>query len=344
MDALTQLHKDLRTGPRSGLYLLVGEDAFTRERACRLIEEALNRSDPGLDRTVAYGDEATAEAIMGAIGTGSLFGDARLVVVRGFDRLGAAAQDQLVPLLTRLPAGVTVVLLAAALDRRRKAMQELVKAARVVACDPPPQGALPQWVLQRARALGLNLEPAAVPALLASAGPDPQTLYTELEKLAAYAGSDPVDAAVVEQVASVAIPHAAEYAIFRFADAVAEGRTQDALALLRDLLAVGQPPLYILTMLARQYRLILLAHDASLSGPELAARLGVKSPYAAQKAARQAARVGAAPARAALHRILQADREIKTGRDPRLVLETLVVALAHGQRGKSGGVSRPAVR
>src|SRR5690606_41629137 len=57
---------------------------------------------------------------------------------------------------------------------------------------------------------------------------------------------------ILHAVASVAIPHAAEYAIFRFADAVAEGRPKDALAILNDLLAVGQPPLVILSMIARQ--------------------------------------------------------------------------------------------
>jgi len=342
IDALTQLSKELRNRPADGLYLVVGEDTFARERACRLIEEALTPAAGGLDRTVLYGDETTPETIMGAVGTGSLFGDRRLVVVRAFDRLSTGAQDQLVPLLTRLPAGVTVVLLASNVDRRRKTMQALVQAARVVVCDPPARGALPQWVLQRARELGLKLEPAGVQALLASAGHDLQTLYTELEKLAVYAAGENMDARTVEQVASVAIPHAAEYAVFRFADAVAEGKAQEALAILDDLLAVGQPPLVILSMMARQYRLILLVLDAPASRQDLAARLGVQA-FVVEKLARQGTLLGAAGAAWALHRIVQADKEIKTGRDPRLVLETLVVALAHGQRQFKAGVSWPSV-
>ncbi|MFS8542620.1 MAG: DNA polymerase III subunit delta [Limnochordales bacterium] len=314
----------------------MGEDAFARERACRLIEEALASGPGGVDRLVLYGDETTPEAIMGAIGTGSLFGDARLVVVRGFDRLGADGQEQLTPLLARLPAGVTVVLVATALDRRRKGVQALIRAGRVVACDPPPRGALPQWVKQRARDLGLRLAPDAVQALLASAGPDPQTLHTELEKLATYAGGAPVDAATVEQVASVAIPYAAEYAVFRFADAVAEGRAQDALVILNDLLAVGHPPLALLGMMARQYRLILLVLDAAADRRELAARLRLQ-PFVVDRLVRQGALLGQERAAAALRRVIQADKEIKTGRDPRIVLETLVVALAHGQQDRKVG-------
>jgi len=325
-----QLSKELRTGAPAGLYLVVGDDAFTRDRACRLIADAAAARAPGgLDRTVLYGDEASAELIMSAAGTGSLFGDQRLVIVRAFDRLPAAAQDQLVPLLTRLPAGVTVILVATEVDRRRKAIQELSKTARVIACAAPPPAGLPQWVSQQARAMGLNMAPSAVQALLESTGPDLQTIVTELEKLAVYAQGEPVDAAMVGEVASVAIANAAEYAIFRFADAVAEGRTRDALGILRDLLAVGQPPLYILSMIARQYRLILLALGARAGGQELAARLGLRSAFAADKVARQAARVGERRAQDALRRVVQADLEIKTGRDPRLVLETLVVALAH---------------
>jgi len=335
IDALAQLGKALKAGPVAGLYLLVGEDVFTREQACRMIAEAAAALAPGgLERTVLYGDEATPELIMTAIGTGSLFGDQRLVVVRGFDRLPAAGQDQLVPLLTNLPAGVTAVLICAALDRKRKAMQALIRAARLVACDPPQQGALPQWIIQRARELGFAIQPEAVQVLLELAGSDLQALYTELEKLAVYGAGQPVDAAMVHAVASVAIPHAAEYAIFRFADAVAEGRPKDALAVLNDLLAVGQPPLVILSMIARQFRLILLAHGAGAGAKELAARLGL-NPYVVEKAARQAVRVGPERAAAALHRVAEADMQIKTGRDPRLVLETLVVALAHLNVGKA---------
>jgi len=185
IDALAQLGKALKAGLVAGLYLLVGEDVFTREQACRMIAEAAAALAPGgLERTVLYGDEATPELIMTAIGTGSLFGDQRLVVVRGFDRLPAAGQDQLVPLLTNLPAGVTAVLICAALDRKRKAMQALIRAARLVACDPPQQGALPQWIIQRARELGFAIQPEAVQVLLELAGSDLQALYTELEKLA----------------------------------------------------------------------------------------------------------------------------------------------------------------
>lgn len=336
IDALAQLGKTLKTGPVPGLYLLAGEDVFTREQACRMIVDAAASMAPGgLDRTVLYGDEATPEAILAAVGTGSLFGDQRLVVVRGFDRIPAAGQDQLVPLLTSLPAGVTAVLMCAGIDRKRKAMQALVRAARLVACDPPPPGSLPQWVMQRARELGMMMQPDAVQSLLDFAGSDLQVLYTELQKLAVYAAGRPVDAAMVHEVGSVAIPHAAEYAIFRFADAVAESRPKDALGILNDLLAVGQPPLVILSMIARQFRLILLAHGAGAGVRELAARLSL-NPYVVEKAARQAVRVGPERAAAALHRVAAADVEIKTGRDPRLVLETLVVALAHLNVGKAG--------
>src|SRR5690606_19683807 len=235
-----------------GLFLLLGDDVWAREEALRRIEAALRELDPALDRTVVYGDEANPDELAVSLGTGSLFGSRRLVIVRRCEALPAAAY-------VRLPASVCAVLAGTALDGRMKAAKALLEAASAWEFALPGAADMPRWVAERAAALGVRLAGSAGQTLLDMVGTDPMTLQTELEKLALYADGRTVTPETVREVASIAIPHAAEGAIFQLVEAVAEGRPAAALSVLHDLLSVGEAPLVILSLIGRQYRLILAA-------------------------------------------------------------------------------------
>lgn len=342
---MAQLKHLLASGPPEGLHVLSGDDELARDEACRLIERALLQADGGCDRTVMYGDEAEPDEIAVAAGTGSLFGNRRLVVVRRYDGMAAASQERLLPVLTDLPAGVCVVLTAKTLDKRLKATKALLSAARVWEFPLPGASQLPRWVADRAAAAGARLSGAAVQTLIELVGTNPLALHTELEKLALYAGGEPVTPAVVQDAASVAIPHAAELAVFHMAEAVADGKTAEALAVLRDLLSVGEHPLVILSLIGRQYRLIMTACGLPPGAPRAvtARALGIPQ-LPAQRVAAQARALGVEGAARGLRRVLEADIAIKKGLEPRLVLETLVVALSAVEKQQSGNISRRPMR
>ncbi|MBI3998163.1 MAG: hypothetical protein HY355_03950, partial [Armatimonadetes bacterium] len=124
-----------------------------------------------------------------------------------------------------------------------------------------------------------------------------------------------------------------EASIFTLVDAVGGGDAPAALRALHDNLATHEP-LQVLFMIARQFRLILRAHALAGQGAApstVAERLRVQ-PFVARKVADQAR--GYRPERfpgifAALE---GADRAIKTGSPPRLVLETLIVRLSAADR------------
>lgn len=255
--------------------------------------------------------------------------------------MSASAQERLLPLLTNLPAGVCVVATAKSLDRRLKATKALLAAATVFEFPLPSPSELPRWVAARAKAAGVRLAGAASKLLIELVGSDPLTLHTELEKLAVYAGAEPVTPQMVRDVASIAIPHAAEGAIFQLVEAVADGKPAEALTILHDLLSVGEAPLVILSLIGRQYRLIMTASGLSPGTPRaaLARALGIP-PFPAQRVHRQARAIGPDGAASGLRRVLMADIAIKKGLEPRLVLETLVVALSVVDRQQCANVNR----
>jgi DNA polymerase-3 subunit delta len=149
-------------------------------------------------------------------------------------------------------------------------------------------------------------------------------------KVAAYAGDSPqITRADVEAIAT----RVGEASIFTLVDAVGGGDARGALRALHDILATHEP-LQVLFMVARQFRLILRAHTLTGrhgTGPALAERLGLH-PFVARKIIEQARGYRAERFPGIFAELEGADRSIKTGTLPRLVLETLFVRLCEADR------------
>ncbi|MFN8643625.1 MAG: DNA polymerase III subunit delta [Candidatus Binatia bacterium] len=115
-------------------------------------------------------------------------------------------------------------------------------------------------------AAGKRLAPNARQLLLRRAGSQAGALAGELEKLCLYVGDVPTidEAAVRESVRDLA-----ESWVFDFTKALAQRQAGAAVAQLRALFAQGEHPLRLLSLIARELRLLLLARDClrgSLAG------------------------------------------------------------------------------
>lgn len=285
------------------------------------------------DRIILDLENASLQQVAEAVETVPLFGGPRLVWLQNLDR---AASDLLEYLAARLPPGVEqtlVVLSAEKLDARKAPVKKLENVARVIQVDPPASRDLLPWMKQQAEELGLRLGQRELEMVREVVGEDPLALRTELEKLALY----PTASGVLEEqelavLLSRTLPWAAETAIFQLVDAVVEGRGSRALRILRQLIAVGRPALVILQMLARQYRMLVLAcGNPRLGADGIARELGV-APFAARKAMGQARRLSLQEALKGLEAILEADEQIKLGWDDTLALEVLVGKLTLPRR------------
>jgi DNA polymerase-3 subunit delta len=93
-------------------------------------------------------------------------------------------------------------------------------------------------------------------------GGDLGTLDSELEKLALYKNGGSVRDEDVE----VLVSYTREATIFATVDAMIEGRVGASIRLVQQLLDSGRPGTYLLTMMARQTRLLLLAKDLKERG------------------------------------------------------------------------------
>ena len=174
-----------------------------------------------------------------------------------------------------LPATTTVILVEDT-SPPTKLLEEIAPFTQIRSFYPLSRSDLQSWIQQRVLSKGGEIESAAVARLAgtykgqsASSRWDDGAMLSlrqldqEIEKLCLYvAVARPIRPADVVAF----IETEPEANIFRFVDAVYEGKLVVAIHLLENLLAGGKDPWYIYNMLAREARLLVGAHHMAIAG------------------------------------------------------------------------------
>lgn len=139
-------------------------------------------------------------------------------------------------------------------DSRRKLFKRVKDSGYAVEFGSLKGAQLSRWLRGRVEELGKRISSDALNYLVAYTGNDLAILDHELQKLVLYSNDTPdISLETVKET----ISKTAGAGIFDLVDAVGEKKTAKAVDILRDMLAAGEAPVYILYMLARQYRLLL---------------------------------------------------------------------------------------
>ncbi len=217
-----------------------------------------------------------------------------------------------------LPASHPILKLAEAEGKKKRAFSKLF--------NRPKERDLPGWILQRAEAKGGDISREATRVLVALVGDDLRLLDQEIDKLLLYADGRQVNTQDVQALVS----RAREMSIFDLVDCVGRRQADRALRLLHHLLDDGAAPLYLLTMLARQVRILIQVKELRSQGltqREIASRLKLH-PYVVEKGWAQAQNFEMAQLEVAHQRLVETDWAIKTGQiEELLALDMLVVSL-----------------
>jgi DNA polymerase-3 subunit delta len=152
-------------------------------------------------------------------------------------------------------------------------------------------------------------------------------LANELDKLATYVG--PGATITVEDVRQLSA-QVQEARIFDLTDALAQRNRKQALDLLHDLLADGEPPLKLISTITSQVRSLLLVKELADNGlrtSQIVSATGI-APFVAEKALRQIGRFSPSQLEGAYRQLLATDAALKRSRlTPDMALDLLVVTL-----------------
>lgn len=309
--------------------LLHGDDPFLVERGLAILRGRMAGADGERGVRVVWGDDDSARVheALGDLVSPSLFGGTSLVVVRRAEALAAAFDDTLLDLTPRLDDRARLVLVAKALDQRRRLHAAWAKAGATVGFMRPDPRTAAAWAATLARERGHAIAPAVVERLLERTGPDLARIDDELEKLSLHVGAkQPIERRHVEELVAATRAHAIE----ELTDRLARRDLAGAVRTLRGLVAAGEAPLKIAAFLASNLRRSLHVSEllaAGLSESEVAGRLGMP-PWLVGRANR-----GAPEAlERALGELAALDVALKTSRPEAAAFEATVLAIAGGGR------------
>jgi len=309
--------QQIAAGTPDPLYLLQGDDEVEKSALAaafaELVEEGLRAFN--VERVHA-GELTTGDrladgvgAIVAAVRTLPMMAPRRVVLVMQAETLlmprreseaAARALEQLEELFRAPDPQTTLVLVAAALDRRSRMFKSLQKLATIVECGVVTDLAdAERFVRTRVAAAGAAIEPAAARLVAQRAGTDVRRLRADVERLMLYAlGQKQITADDVREVTGPA----ALQDDWAMTNAIEAGRAGEALRQLALMLDAGAPPEKILGQLGWVVR-------AKFPG------------------------IAAASVRPAVDEVFRTDQDLKSSAgDPRVLLERLVVELCAGKR------------
>ncbi len=307
----------IAAGTPDPIYLLVGDDEVEKSALAAdfsdLVEEGLRAFN--VERIHA-GDFTTGDKLLDGVGsivaaarTLPMMAPRRVVAVLQAETLlapkresdaAARAIEQLEALLTRPEPTTTLVLAAAAVDRRSRLFKLLLKQATIVECGVLENlGDAERWVRTRVAASDAAIDPAAARLAAQRAGVDVKRLRADVDRLLLYTlGQKNI---TVDDVRAVTGP-AALQDDWAMTNAIESGQTGEALRQLALMLDAGAAPEKILGQLGWVVR----------------AKFPALAPAAVASA---------------VEALFRTDLELKrSAGDPRILLERLIVELCGEKR------------
>ena len=310
------------------LHILYGSDDFSIHEALERLKSLVGAPDM-LDANVtrAHVSNLSPPQLQALCNTVPFLSSRRMIIVEGLlalfegrrtSRRGRGTQDtssswlSIVEHVPTMPPSTDLVLLDGAIRRDNVLLVQLAPLGQVKEFPLLGGAGLSRWIQERAAERDCAISREGVRLLVELVGGNLWAMSSEIEKLSLYSRGRTVEGEDVQLLVSFA----RDMSIFNAVDAIMEGRYSEALQTIRRLMEGGATGPYIVTMVARQARLLLLAKDLEGRGVpqgQMGTRLGLPSGWVLNKVREQGRRYSAT-ALENLHRgLLETDRAIKTG-------------------------------
>lgn len=313
-----------------GLVLIQGAEALLADRAISQIISA----SPQATVTTLTADEVELGTITDSLAP-SLFGDARIVVIKEIQDLTAECTDEVIEYLTNPDESLNLVLWHKGGVKGKALVDKVKKAgAQIIAVEAIKKDSdKAEFVRSEFKQLGRKISTEAVQALIDSLGSDLRELGGACSQLASdVAAGKVIDESDVADYQQGRI----ETTGYDVADAVLDGKTALALISLRNAINTGTDPVLIVSAIAASIRTMAKVSGTSrgLKSFDLASQLGLP-PWQIDKARRQLSGWSENALARSVIVLAQADADIKgAAADPAYALERAIITISTARGSK----------
>lgn len=323
---------------RSMLIFVYGEDQFrSQEKVLQLKNAFKAKHDPTGLNTVDFpieGSKLNVGEVLQAVSTLPFLAKRRMVIIR--DLLSTIKKDE-IPIwkngLSRIPES-TIVILWDTIECEKVQKNKLFEVLQTVVdlhSYPFPSlvgSKLTQWIVERVKAKNVLIEDAAIRSLIERVSTDAWQMAHEVDKLIAFSNGKTITESMVDQLVNSSF----EGKIFELVDALSKKDVRTTVRLLQEERFAGSDDYYLLSMFARQIRLLLSAWSVLDKNPkaeknQIATELDIH-PFVASKLIIQAKNFSKKMLIDAHETLYMFDREIKHGNiDVNLAVDLMTINL-----------------
>jgi len=313
-EALKSLHPETL----SPCYFIYGEERFFINQLLGwFLEKGMSEESRIFDyRRFEGGRLSPAEVVLFAKSY-PMAGSRRLVVLDDTEKV-KDPDGHLLSYLSAPSLKTVMIFVAEKPDMRTQFFSVLKKHAISIHCRPLYDNEVPRFIRLEAGRQGIRLTEDVVWSLSESLGTNLYLIRNELEKLAATGGKAALENGPLRN-----------HSVFELTAAVREKDVANGLQMLGFLLSEGEPPLMILSMLIRDFRMMAIAKEGLQSEPESVVKKRlVMPPSRTGLFLKQLHRWTGKEIRAALDLFRETDSQLKGGAvSSPLVMEGLILAL-----------------
>ncbi len=337
---------EARKGSWRPVYLIVGTERWLTDQAVRALRAAVLGDAPaGLndDRFEVGPGGVPLATVLSTARTLPMMASSRFVLARlqRGEKTSAEEQRELAAYFEEPVRSCCLVVCADRLDGRSKLARKAKTADAWVDATPLKRPQIRRLLTEEARRRGHRLEGEAASSLLEEVGEDLGALDEALERLSLYVGAgQPIGSDALDAV----LNRSRGETVWGLMDGVSQGDVRRALRVAaRAFVHEREPPLRLVALLARQFRMVARFREARLRGaePGEAARKAGAPAFKAMELDRVARRLDARRLAAVFDVLGELDRQLKSSRAPgeRLAEEAFVrlarlCAVPQGARGE----------
>lgn len=323
---MQRINDDIKQGNLRQIYLLYGEERYLRRQYTERLKKALCGEGDQMNTHFYEGKDVPVGEIIDLAETLPFLSQRRVIFIKN-SGLFKSGGEKMAEYLNSPSETAYFVFTESEVDKRSKLYKLIQSRGYAAEFSVQDEKTLKRWVAGILSREDKKIAESALQLFLSKAGTDMENIQMELEKLICYCMSrDVVTDADVEAVCTNRISNH----IFDMINAIADGQTRKALDLYYDLLALKEPPMRILFLIARQCNLLLQAKELKARGYDnkaIGTKIGVP-PFIAGKYTSQAARFKTSVLKNAVYQCVETEEAVKTGRiNDRMSVELLIVSV-----------------
>lgn len=310
------------------IYFIYGEDSYrAKEKLQEIVDHYKSVHKSGLNLAQIDVNGKNFKDIFNNFNIISMFDEKKLIILKDIFLNKKFSEDFLEEIkILEDSKDVIVVFEKNEVDQRTKLFKVLIKNAKCQEFSPLDNKDLKNWFKKESEKYKLKIDIMAETTLLSYVGNDLWQLENEIKKLSNFKPGKLINK---EDVISQVKPKT-ENDIFKTIDAISQKDKKQALSFLHKHLDDGDNSLYLLSMIAYQFRNLLIIKEMIGKGfvyPIIQKKSGL-NPFVVRKTYYLCSQFSYLELKKIYQKIFQVDLDIKTGRiDAETALDLLVAEI-----------------